>query len=130
MPNNNSSVHPSGVMHEGGKPEKPTDKVEPVKSPEQIAEEKEKLDLASKKAKEILFSYVRKHRCLMILGFILSIFGMVGEFISPLYIGWVIDAITNSDMPAVKNLILWWMIFNTSGAIFAGLQSFTFQLTT
>ena len=66
----------------------------------------------------------------MILGFVLSIFGMVGEFISPLYIGWVIDAITSSDMAEVKHLILWWMIFNTSGAIFAGLQSFTFQLTT
>jgi len=66
----------------------------------------------------------------MIFGFFLNILGMIGEFLSPLFIGWVIDAIVNNDLPEVKNIIMWWMITNTLGAIFAGIQRYIFQITT
>jgi len=49
----------------------------------------------------------------MILGFILQLLGMVGEFASPLFIGLVIDAISSKDMTRVKVLVIYWLIVNT-----------------
>jgi hypothetical protein len=57
----------------------------------------------------------------MIAGFALNILGMVGEFVSPLFIGWVVDAIVAAEPAEVRRLIIWWMIFNTAGAVFAGM---------
>jgi len=85
------------------------------------AEKAAKLAIASAKAKELLFGYIGQFKGLMIAGFILNILGMVGEFVSPLFIGWVVDAIVATDSAEVRRLIIWWMIFNSAGAFFAGL---------
>jgi len=86
--------------------------------------------VASAKAKELLFGYIGQFKGLMTAGFVLNILGMVGEFVSPLFIGWVVDAIVASDAKEVRRLIVWWMIFNTAGAFFAGMQRFVFQVLT
>jgi ABC-type bacteriocin/lantibiotic exporter with double-glycine peptidase domain len=78
------------------------------KEAKRIADEK-----ASAKAKEILKSYVKKHKWLMFFGFVTNIAGMVGEFVSPLFIGWVVDAVTKRDFAEVRKIIILWMIFNT-----------------
>jgi ABC-type multidrug transport system fused ATPase/permease subunit len=49
----------------------------------------------------------------MMIGLVLNILGMVGEFSSPWFIGKVIDAITESDFERVTTLTIWWMIFNS-----------------
>jgi ATP-binding cassette subfamily B protein len=85
---------------------------------------------AAKKAKELLGLYVKKHRGLLLVGFVLQIVGMVGEFSSPLFIGLVIDAIREKDMDRVKELVIYWVIINTASAVFSGIQRFVFQLTT
>jgi len=53
--------------------------------------------LANDEASRLLGSYVRKYKWLLSLGVFLNVLGMVGEFISPLFIGWVIDAIVDKD---------------------------------
>ena len=106
-----------------GKDEKPEDPA--------VAEAKKKAyEAANKKAKELLGMYISKYKGLMLLGLFLNILGMVGEFISPLFIGWVIDAIVKKDFKEVQNLVVWWLIINSSSAVFAGIQRFVFQLTT
>lgn len=62
----------------------------------------------------------------MIVGFILNILGMIGEFSSPWFIGKVIDAITVEDWDGVTTLTIWWMVFNTAGSLFAGIQRYIF----
>jgi len=91
---------------------------------------KEKEEAANKKAKEILFGYLKQYKCLMYLGFLLNILGMVGEFVTPAYIGFVIDAITAKDFDKVNTLVIQWLIINGAGAILSGLQRFIFQLIT
>lgn len=66
----------------------------------------------------------------MICGLILNILGMIGEFAAPLFIGWVIDAITKKNDADVKRLVILWMIFNATGAIFAGMNRFIFEILT
>jgi len=88
---------------------------------EEKEEVKVKAEKANKKAKELLFGYIGQFKCLMIAGFALNILGMVGEFVSPLFIGWVVDAIVAAEPAEVRRLIIWWMIFNTAGAFFAGM---------
>ena len=61
----------------------------------------------------MLYGYIAKHKFLMFLGLLTNIAGMIGEFVSPLMIGWVVDAITESDFVRVKEIIVWWMILNT-----------------
>jgi len=77
-----------------------------------------------------LFSYLRRYRGLLISGLILNILGMVGEFVAPLFIGKVIDAISAKDEAEVKWLVVLWMIFNCAGAVFAGINRFVFSILT
>lgn len=77
-----------------------------------------------------MFGYLRKYKCFMISGLALNILGMIGEFAAPLFIGWVIDAITRKAREEVTKLVIQWMIFNVAGAIFAGLNRFIFQILT
>mmetsp|Transcript_17902 Transcript_17902/g.27684 ORF Transcript_17902/g.27684 Transcript_17902/m.27684 type:complete len:153 (+) Transcript_17902:3-461(+) len=89
--------------------------------------EKEKLELQTRaKTSEILWGYVKTYKVLLFWGFIFNILGMVGEFASPLFIGLVIDEIVAQDQDQVVYLIVLWMIINTAGAIFAGIQRFIF----
>lgn len=67
---------------------------------------------------------------MMIVGLVLSFSGMIGEFANPLFIGWVIDAIVAKDMEQVKIYVVWWMTFNTVGALLTGAQSIIFQIIT
>lgn len=76
-------------------------KAEEELTPEQKAEKAAAYERANTKAKQLLGGYIKKHRCLLIVGFLLNLVGMVGEFISPLFIGWVIDAIVKKDWDEV-----------------------------
>ena len=87
---------------------------------EELAEAKRKLEIASDKAKELLWGYIADSKCLMAAGLFLNLLGMVGEFASPLFIGLVVDAIVAKEQAEVKRLIMWWMVVNTAGAFFAG----------
>mmetsp|Transcript_16113 Transcript_16113/g.27238 ORF Transcript_16113/g.27238 Transcript_16113/m.27238 type:complete len:86 (+) Transcript_16113:407-664(+) len=69
-------------------------------------------------------------KCLMITGLMFNVLGMVGEFANPLFIGLVIDQIVKEDFDQVNFLTIVWMIVNTSGAIFGGIQRYIFQITT
>lgn len=97
---------------------------------EELAEAKKKLEIASAKAKELLWGYIGDSKCLMAAGLFLNLLGMVGEFASPLFIGLVVDAIVAKNQDDVKRLIMWWMVVNTAGAFFAGVQRFVFALLT
>ena len=106
-----------GVREKG---DKKRTKERPTKE-HQAKEKAKKAEEANAKAKELLFGYIGQFKCLMIAGFALNILGMVGEFVSPLFIGWVVDAIVAAEPAEVRRLIIWWMIFNTAGAFFAGM---------
>jgi hypothetical protein len=47
----------------------------------------------------------------------MNIVGMVGEFVTPLFIGKVIDAIVDSKWDDVNQLIWIWMVFNGVGSV-------------
>ena len=114
-----------GAEAEKGKEKSAAGEEKKEQTPEEEAAEKAekaaKLAVANAKAKELLFGYIGQFKCLMIAGFALNILGMVGEFVSPLFIGWVVDAIVAAESAEVRRLIIWWMIFNTAGAFFAGM---------
>ena len=59
-------------------------------------------------------------KCLMFVGFILSVLGLVGQLLTPLFIGWVTDAIVAKNYEYVKVLMIYWSIVMIS-TIFAGL---------
>jgi uncharacterized membrane protein YedE/YeeE len=80
-------------------------------------------ELSNAKAKELLGQYIKKYSCLMFWGFFFNVTGMVGEFVTPLFIGMVIDAITEEDYDYVSTLVIYWMIFNVvSTHYFNGLK--------
>ena len=127
MVKKNSQVE-DAFAKEGGVKETPSKK--PEETEEQKKQTAEKNAKALAKAKELLFGYVKKYKCLMVIGLIFNLLGMVGEFTSPLFIGWVIDAIVRNSIEDVRDLTIMWMIVNTCGAIFQGAQSFIFAYTT
>lgn len=104
-------------------------------TPAEKKELEEKREAANTKAKALLGKYVGEHKCLMGFGLFMNIAGMVGEFVTPLFIGWVIDAIVEAGeadkkgIPAdvhgkwdeVNTLIWQWMVFNAAGSIMQGL---------
>ena len=61
-------------------------------------------------------------KCLMFVGFILSVLGLVGQLLTPLFIGWVTDAIVakNFEYVNVCNRV------NISSASSPSSQSFSF----
>jgi len=70
-------------------------------------DDKEKqLEISTAYAKDLLFSYLKKYKAFLIIALVLNVLGMIGEFAAPLFIGWVIDAITNEDEAAVKKLVM------------------------
>jgi ATP-binding cassette subfamily B protein len=73
---------------------------------------------------------VKKYKCLMFLGLLFNLLGLVGEFVTPLFIGLIIDTIVKEDFDEVKKLTIIWTIFNTAGALFAGIQRYIFNITT
>ena len=82
------------------------------------------------KSKEILGTYVKKFKCLMGLGLLFNILGLVGEFVNPLFIGLVIDAIVKKDFKEVNFLTILWLVLNTAGSLFSGIQRYIFQIIT
>ena len=81
-------------------------------SPEEKAAKAEKNKLAQAKAKELLTGYATRHRTLLGAGLFMNLIALVGEFVTPLFIGKVIDAIVKADYVEVNKLVIWWMIFN------------------
>ena len=41
----------------------------------------------------------------MAFGLIMNLAGMIGEFVTPMFIGWVIDAIVHNDYDKVNTLV-------------------------
>lgn len=95
------------------------EEITPEETEQQKGEKKAKDAAAGAKAKEILGGYIKKYKGIMIAGFILQLAGMVGEFASPLFIGMVVDAISNKDMDRVKQLVVYWLIINSVSNISA-----------
>ena len=120
----------SNNFYEGGKPSKydsakkgkessaAKGKEEPELTEEEKKAKEAKNALCQARAKELLWSYVKSHQCMMIFGLGLNVLGMVGEFASPYFIGQVIDAITLEDWDMVTTLTIYWMIFNTVSILF------------
>jgi len=96
-----------GAAKTAGEPKKGKDGEEEKKelTPEEKAEKAALAKLAKAKAKELLGGYIGKHKSLMIFGLLMNLAGMVGEFVTPLFIGWVIDAIVNSDYDKVNTYV-------------------------
>lgn len=87
---------------------------------------KEKLRISIAKAKVLLGKYVKKFKCQIFLALLLNILGMAQELASPLFIGYIIDAITDRDFERVKRLTMYWLIITIVGGVFNGIQSFVF----
>jgi len=90
---------------DGPKKDKDGEEEKKELTPEEKAEKEARAKAAHAKAKELLKSYVGKHKCLMAFGLLMNLAGMVGEFVTPLFIGWVIDAIVHSDYDKVNTLV-------------------------
>ena len=73
---------------------------------EEKKEKARKLEIAVAKAKEILKGYVKRHKALFLVGFVLNVCGMVGEFVTPLFIGKIVDAIVGEEYDKVNELIV------------------------
>lgn len=73
--------------------------------------------------------YTGNIKCLMFLGFLFSLLGLVGQLLTPLFIGWITDAIVAKDFEHVKSLMAYWAIVMIS-TIFSGLQKYVFEIIT
>ena len=87
-------------------------------TPEEKAEKAARDSAAHAKAGELLKSYIGKHKCLMGFGLVLNLAGMVGEFVTPLFIGKVVDAIVLKEYDHVNTLVWQWMVFNAVSNIY------------
>lgn len=91
---------------------------------EEKAAKKEKYAKANAKAKEMIKEIFRTYRCQIILGLLGNIVGMAAELLSPLYVGYIIDAIIKRDKDQVNNLVIIWMSITVGSSVINGLQAF------
>ena len=56
--------------------------------------------------------------------------GMVGEFVTPLFIGYIIDAIIELDYDQVNEYVIIWCCFNVFGSFIQGCQKYLFAMLT
>jgi ABC-type bacteriocin/lantibiotic exporter with double-glycine peptidase domain len=130
-----STIHEDDLQFEGGETKKGEDAKSPAKkveeekkelTPEEKAAKAQKDALAQAKARQLLKGYVGEHCCLFAFAMTMNIAGMIGEFVTPLFIGWVIDDIVKRKWDDVDTLVWQWMVFNAAGSIMQGLQRFLF----
>lgn len=88
------------------------------------------MDKANAKAMEMIKDIFRTYRCQIIIGLIGNVVGMAAELLSPLYVGYIIDAIIERDMEKVKNLCVIWMAITVSSSFINGLQGFILNWVT
>ena len=81
-------------------------------------------------AKKMLNGYIKNHCCLFFVGFLFNILGMVGEFVTPLFIGVIIDHIIDKDFDSVTDSVLIWCCFNVGGSLIQGCQKYLFAMLT
>lgn len=91
---------------------------------EEKAAKKEKYAKANAKAKEMIKEIFRTYRGQIILGLLGNIVGMAAELLSPLYVGYIIDAIIKRDKDQVNNLVIIWMSITVGSSVINGLQAF------
>lgn len=85
---------------------------------------------ANAKAKEMIKETFTTYRCQIILGLLGNVIGMAAELLSPLYVGYIIDAIILRDKEQVKTLVITWMTITVSSSIINGLQGFILNVVT
>lgn len=66
----------------------------------------------------------RKYRCHIISVISMSIVGMSAELVSPLFVGYIIDAILTKDREMIDRLIIIWMSITVSSSVVNGFQSY------
>lgn len=99
------------------------------KTKAQQDKEDKKDPLYRKKGMEVLRKYLVRFRGLIMIGLLFKLIGMVQELALPLYIGWLLDAITERDFDQVTTLAYNFLIIIFIGAFFSGIQSSIFVYT-
>lgn len=79
---------------------------------------------ANAKAKLMIKDIMRTYRCQLFFGLIGNIGGMAAELVSPLYVGFIIDAILAKKKEEVERLVIIWMTITVTSSIINGLQNF------
>ena len=100
------------------------EKGEPELTEEQKAAKKAKFEKANAKAKEMIKGLFQTYKCQIIVGLLGNIFGMTAELVSPLYVGFIIDAIVEKKMEEIDRLVIIWMSITVASSILNGLQTF------
>ena len=67
---------------------------------------------------------MRTYRCWILSGVLGNIVGMLGELVSPLFIGMIIDAILKKDKDEINLLIKIWIIITVSSSVVNGFVAF------
>lgn len=100
------------------------------KTEEEKKAEKEKNARSNKKAKEMIKDLFMAYRCQIIIGLVGNVVGMAAELTSPLFIGYIIDAIVAKNKEDINRLVIIWLIITVSSSIVNGLQTFLMNLLT
>ena len=72
----------------------------------------------------------REFRCQILIGLCGNIIGMAAELTSPLFIGYIIDAILKKDKEQIESLVKIWIAITVSSSFINGLQSFVMNYLT
>lgn len=75
-------------------------------------------------------SLFRTHRSLILIGLLGNIIGMTAELTSPLFIGFIIDAVIAKDKQEIERLVMIWLTITISSSVINGLQSFLMNYLT
>ena len=98
------------------------DTKEPKLTEEQIAaNKKEKFAKSNAKAKEMIRELFETYKCQIIVGLLGNVIGMTAELVSPLYVGYIIDAIVAKQTDEIDRLVIIWMSITVASRIVNGL---------
>jgi len=75
-----------------------------------------------------LFSYLWREWILFAIGIISLFLGTFGSFVTPLYVGWVIDALNTEEYEKINGLTLQLIIIIAVSSIFVLIRAYSFNL--
>lgn len=76
----------------------------------------------------LLKGIMKKNCGILSLTMLLNIGGMAGELLSPLFIGWVIQAIIAEDYERVNRTIIYWVIISSCGSLASFISSYGYTM--
>ena len=100
----------------------------PEKTEEQKEAEKIKSEEHNAMAGTLLKRIMKKNCGILSLTMLLNIGGMAGELLSPLFIGWVIQAIIAEDYERVNRTIIYWVIISSCGSLASFISSYGYTM--